>query len=255
MDTRPDPQSPGRPNILSFEKGEDVLAQGDPAEHVFIIISGNIQVVRDDDLLTIFSSQNILGIEGLYNQSGTYPYTARAETACRLVKYQASDFLDSLFQTPRLTELTFSSLARQLDLCWQKAGHSPGSGTDLFFSGEIRTYEPGDWIIREGEETTEIYRIISTERGVEVSKGGQILAVLDEPGEIFGEMASVLRERRTASVKSIGQSVLEVYAQQQLLGVLSDYSDVSLRIIRSLSRRLAETSRLAAESKESKRAD
>jgi CRP-like cAMP-binding protein len=242
----PTAESPsgGRANIITFPRGEEILAHDTPAEHVFIIVSGKVSLWRNGQWLTALSSQSILGLEGLYNRNGVYAYTAKTETLCRMIKYPVTEFMDSLYQTPRLTELTFSSLIRQLDMGWEKisrVGHE--NEKEVFFAGDIRSCQPGELIIREGENTNEIFRIISTELGLEVSKGGQVLAVLNEPGEIFGEMASVLQEARTASVRSLGHSVLEVYPPQQLLEILSDYSDISLRIIKSLSRRLAETSR------------
>jgi CRP-like cAMP-binding protein len=246
-----EPSSGGRANIVTCSRGEEILAHDAPAEHVFIIVSGKVSLWRNGQWLTALSSQSILGIESLYNRTGSYAYTAKAETLCRLVKYPVADFVDSLYQTPRLTELTFSSVVRQLDMGWEKisrGGHQ--NEKEVFFAGDIRSCEPGELIIREGESTSDIFRIISTEIGLEVSKSGQVLAVLNEPGEIFGEMASVLQEKRTASVRSLGHSVLEVYPPQQLLEILSDYSDISLRIIKSLSRRLAETSRRLAELKQ-----
>ncbi|MFP4071437.1 MAG: cyclic nucleotide-binding domain-containing protein [Desulfovibrionales bacterium] len=252
MSTTAEPSS-GRPNIVTFTRGEEIFAQDAPAEHVYIVVSGKVSLWRNGMWLTALSSHSILGVEGLYNRTAAFAYTAKAETLCRLAKYPINEFMDSVYQTPRLAELTFSSMARQLELGWEKVSRGDRQDEQVFFAGDIRTYEAGETVIGEGEESTDIYRIISTELGVEVSKGGHVLAVLNEPGEIFGEMAAVLKEKRTASVRSIGKSVLEVYPPQQLLDVLSDYSDLSLRIIRSLSRRLAETSRVLTEVKEGSR--
>lgn len=235
--------------IITLGANENIIAQGAQAEYIYIVMSGRVNLLRDGAWLTTVSTQSVLGSEGAYNRTGVYPYTARTETICRLARYHTSDFLEDLYRTPRLCEVTFGSLARQLDMAWEKIIQSLAGGRDAVFGGDIQTFEPGDWIIREGEETADIFRIISSQLGLEVSKDGQVLAVIKEPGEIFGEMASLLQEKRTASVRSIGQSVLEVYPPQQIMELLRDYSDLSLRIIKTLSRRLAETSQALADVK------
>lgn len=103
--------------------------------------------------------------------------------------------------------------------------------------------------MQDGERSKEIYRIISTDKGLEVVKNGNQLAVIREPGEIFGEMACLLNEGRTAGIRSLGNSVLEVYSPEQLLAMLSDYPDFSLRLVTTLAQRLAKTSRELAEIK------
>jgi CRP-like cAMP-binding protein len=246
----PDTGPCGRANIVTFPRGEEILTHNALAEHVFLIVSGKVSLWRQGQWLDSLSSQSVLGLEGLFNRGGVYAYTAKAETLCRLVRYSMPGFLEELVRTPRLSEMTLASTVRQLDTGWTKLSRGHLAESESHFIGDIRICQPGDWVIREGEETTEIFRIISTELGLEVSKSGQVLAVLNEHGEIFGEMAAVLQERRSASVRSLGHSVLEVYPEQQLLEILSDHTDISLRIIRSLSRRLAQTSRTLAELKQ-----
>jgi len=241
-----------RPNIISFTRGQEILAEGATADYVFIILTGKVSLWREGQRLQEISAQDVIGLEGQYNRSGTYPYTAQAEAFCRVARYPVTTLSETLAHVPRLTELMLKSVAKQLDNCWLKMAQPQMDSEDTYFTGEVQTFSPGEWVINEGEDSTEFYRIISADKGLEVSKGDQVLAILKEPGEFFGEMASLLGEKRTASIKSLGMSVLEVYPAEQLIEILTDYPELSMRMIQTLVRRLAETTKaLAAAGKKS----
>lgn len=63
---------------------------------------------------------------------------------------------------------------------------------------KIRTYESGEYIIREGEQDRWLYFLLSGK--VRVIKDGEEIAVLEKMGEIFGEMRLIDRQKRSASV-------------------------------------------------------
>lgn len=69
---------------------------------------------------------------------------------------------------------------------------------DVLDSSSYIQCEPGDEIIAEGAIDSRIYILLSGE--VEVCKEGKVMAAIDRPGEVFGELAVVNRERRSASV-------------------------------------------------------
>ena len=234
--------------VVTFQRGEEILVQNQVGEHLFILMDGTVSLWRNGQRLRELKARNVLGIEGMFNASGAYPCTVRAETLCRTTRFTADAMRERLLSVPRLAELVVSCLAVQLDSALQQLGQSMASREqELHFAGDIQTFKPGETIIREGDATTLIYRIISTDGGIEVLKGDKVLASLSDPGEFFGEMASLLKEPRTASVRSVGHTVLEVYPEEQLREILKDYPDLSLRILTSLVRRLAETSQALTE--------
>jgi len=69
---------------------------------------------------------------------------------------------------------------------------------DLLSSASILECDPGDLIIKEGELESRIYILISG--GVRVEKSGKLLAEFDLQGAIFGELAAIDDEARSASV-------------------------------------------------------
>ena len=241
------PESSAVP-VLTFEKGTEILTQNQPAEYMYILMDGTVSLWRNGQRLRELKARNVFGAESIFNVSGTSPCSVRTETMCRVTRFTAGTMRERLLSVPRLAELLVSCLAIQLNDAWLQVGQSMAAREDeLHFAGDIQTFGPGETIIQEGDSSTLIYRIISSDGGVEVVKGDTVLASLNDPGEFFGEMASLLKEPRTASVRSVGHTVLEVYPEEQLREILKDYPDLSLRILTSLVRRLAETSQSLSE--------
>ncbi|MBF0551081.1 MAG: cyclic nucleotide-binding domain-containing protein [Deltaproteobacteria bacterium] len=65
----------------------------------------------------------------------------------------------------------------------------------------IEEHDPGDEIIVEGEYGASIYLLL--EGRVEVLHDGDLLRVLDQPGDFFGEMSLVDFSPRTAAVRAL----------------------------------------------------
>jgi len=69
---------------------------------------------------------------------------------------------------------------------------------DVLDSSNYVQCEPGDVMIDEGAIDSRIYVLLSGE--VEVRRGGKLLASIARTGEVFGELAVVNEDRRSASV-------------------------------------------------------
>jgi len=105
-------------------------------------------------------------------------------------------------------------------------------------------YLKGQTVFSEGQEGDALYLIQSGQ--VQVVTGPpeeeKILAYLG-PGNFFGEMALLLKEPRTATVRVTIDSELQVLRKKDLETLLKDYPTIALQMSRELSRRLVETSR------------
>lgn len=66
---------------------------------------------------------------------------------------------------------------------------------------EARRFGAGEFIIRQGETTEQLYFLI--EGVVEVLKDDVRVAAAQQPGQVFGEMAVLLRVPHTASVRAV----------------------------------------------------
>lgn len=76
---------------------------------------------------------------------------------------------------------------------------------DVLDSSNYVQCDPGDVMIDEGAIDSRIYILLSGE--VEVKKGNKVLATISRPGEVFGELAVVNEDRRSASVVAKTQVV------------------------------------------------
>ncbi|WP_462325184.1 cyclic nucleotide-binding domain-containing protein [Desulfoplanes sp.] len=240
--TTPDMDSSSMPTIASFQRGETVFTAGESADRFYILLGGSVALARDDQPTIHITGRHAFGIEGIITPSGVYPCTATALEPSRMAMYTADLVDEMLHNSPRTTQLVLQGLSHVLEASWSRLDNQNDGQAKTQFVGRIQTAGPGQWIMQDGEMSTEIYRIISTDKGLEVVKNGNRLAVIHEPGEIFGEMSCLLNEGRTAGIRSLGNSVLEVYTPEQLRAMLADYPDFSIRLVTTLAQRLARTS-------------
>ncbi len=103
-------------------------------------------------------------------------------------------------------------------------------------------YEDGDVIIREGNKDIDFFKLIRG--GLTVIKGGKKIAELTEPGEYFGEMASITGEQRTASIISQGRSTVKRFPGNKLEEIIAKYPDVSNYLFKTMTRRLQKSNQI-----------
>jgi CRP-like cAMP-binding protein len=77
------------------------------------------------------------------------------------------------------------------------------------------TFQPSEYIFREGDESREAYWILSgqVEISMETAQGRNVLTILEE-GEIFGEMGMIDDLPRTASARAVVATEVETVNEQ-----------------------------------------
>jgi CRP-like cAMP-binding protein len=90
------------------------------------------------------------------------------------------------------------------------AGHL----NDILYSSYFIQCDPGDRIIEEGQDDARIFILLTGE--LEVVKDGGAVATIDQSGEIFGEVAMIRGEKRSASVVARTPTLCLVIDQQFL---------------------------------------
>ncbi|MCP3888244.1 MAG: type IV-A pilus assembly ATPase PilB [Desulfobulbaceae bacterium] len=103
-------------------------------------------------------------------------------------------------------------------------------------------YEDGDVIIREGNNDIDFFKLIRG--GLTVIKGGKKIAELTEPGEFFGEMASITGEQRTASIISQGRATVKRYPGDKIDEIIEKYPDVSRHLFSTMTKRLQKSNQI-----------
>ncbi|MGE0612461.1 MAG: cyclic nucleotide-binding domain-containing protein [Hyphomicrobiales bacterium] len=106
-------------------------------------------------------------------------------------------------------------------------------------------FEPGSFLIREGEREPRMYVLAGGE--VEVLRGKMPVAVIDEPGAIFGEMSALLDIPYSASVRA--RSAVRAHVIEDAVGFLKSRPEVTFHAARLLARRLRDATTYLADLK------
>ena len=115
-------------------------------------------------------------------------------------------------------------------------GFSILTGNDI----AVRFFKAGDIIFREGDEATELF-VIKSGR-VRIQIGNRTITELG-PDSIFGEMALIDSEPRSATVIAITDVELVPVSEKQFLFLVSQTPFFALKVMRVLAQRLRATNK------------
>jgi type IV pilus assembly protein PilB len=101
---------------------------------------------------------------------------------------------------------------------------------------ELKHYEDKDVIIREGTHDKDFFSLV--QGTLMVKKKGKIIAKIMEPGEFFGEMASITGKPRSASIISKGKSTIKRFPGDKLPEIIEQYPDISKELFGMMASRL-----------------
>ena len=116
----------------------------------------------------------------------------------------------------------------------------PGFINSLVLKLRAEVFSPNNYIFRKGEIGNEMFFINRGTVEVCSEDGNIIYAVLSE-GSYFGEVAILLKERRTASVRAKTFCDLFSLAKQDLFEVISDYPEQAAKMLHEAEARITET--------------
>lgn len=114
-----------------------------------------------------------------------------------------------------------------------------------------RRFEAGEVVFREGDPGNTCYVIRSGHACAirEHSDGRSITLARFAPGDIFGELAMLDDERRSATVQTMEEAEVVAILGADMRRLLRDHPDIAVKLVTSLGRRLRETNeRLARQS-------
>jgi CRP/FNR family cyclic AMP-dependent transcriptional regulator len=99
----------------------------------------------------------------------------------------------------------------------------------------VRAFKQGEVIFRDGDPAKELY-VIKSGR-VDVTSGNRLLATLGDNG-IFGEMALIDKEPRSATVTAASDVEIVPVDERQFLFLVSQTPFFALKVMRVLAGRL-----------------
>ena len=105
------------------------------------------------------------------------------------------------------------------------------------------TYDAGQVVFHEGDTGDRLFLLLSGTMQVFVERDNTTVtyAVL-QPGECFGEMALIEDRARSATVRAQDPARCYALSKQDFLDLIQRYPHVAFEVMRSLSRRLRQTS-------------
>ena len=112
---------------------------------------------------------------------------------------------------------------------------SPELLAKLSDRGGQRSYARGELLIREGEESTDVYILLAGELRAYTSDayGNEFVYNVMTPGEFFGEL-SLDGGARSASVQATSSAICVVVAQADVQAFLGEYPEFAKALVLSL---------------------
>ena len=106
----------------------------------------------------------------------------------------------------------------------------------------LQEYAEGDIVLNDGELGKGF--CILESGALEVVREGKILSEIDQPGSIFGELSEILGLKRDAVIKAKTTAKVR-HVEESIEDIVSKNPKVSVKLIRTLGRRLYRMNRLA----------
>jgi len=98
-----------------FAPGEELIRQGETAEHVFIIIEGHAEAWVDGQKVGDVSKDEIFGAMAVFTQESRTA-TVIATEPCTVMVIPKEQFLSLMQSNPRIANSLIESMARRIDL-------------------------------------------------------------------------------------------------------------------------------------------
>ena len=226
----------------SYEFGDLLVRQGEPADSFYVLVSGRARVVKADQagneiVLATLKPGDSFG-ESALTESGTRTATVRCSTAVEALRLDRSDFLELAEEVPELKHYV-EMTARHRSLHgflyeFSNFGRLPVPALRSLVEKLTPIEVPkGDAIIREGDPPGAMFILEKGRaRAFHSNNGAQQNLAFYRDGDFFGELSILNGSPRAASV--------EAFSDCRLLALEPD-------AVRDLKRRYPEFGRLMEE--------
>ncbi|MDY6853702.1 MAG: cyclic nucleotide-binding domain-containing protein [Thermodesulfobacteriota bacterium] len=230
--------------VKIYKPKQTIIKEGDNNEYFFVILEGTAEVLQKGKVMRILKERDVFGVDGFFSNHYSTT-TVRALSKTRIAIYQIDIIDDIIYSKPQLTERILASILNQLEQTTQIAEENIiiEGVTDL---NEV-VYEDGETIIKEGTTGYDFFRLLRTEGGLLATRKGKKIGKIEKTGEFFGEMSSILKQPRTATISSIGTSVVQVFYGNNLSDLIESYPKVARKLLDTLSLRLIKANKTIIE--------
>lgn len=206
-----------RCELFVYESGEEIVKQGEPGTHFFVVKSGELAVTSETEVIKRLGPADSFGEVALVHNSPQWS-TVSAERLSRVWGVHSSAFLQSMWNLASRSFLENFGLLSRIKIF------------QFLQESQLRTicqelvalvFSPGTEVVREGTWGDCVYVVKSGT--LHCQAGGQRIANLG-PGDFFGERALIYNEPRHVTVTATVQSTCISLRRQVLERVLGSLS-------------------------------
>ncbi len=139
-------------------------------------------------------------------------------------------------------DLTYNDAGNEVRI---EIGHQLNESNILpqAFSEKVTNFKDGETVFTEGEESNFLYYIVSGE--LQIVAGKKVLATLNPSDLFLGEMSFLLNDKRSATVRSVGESRLLKISKESFVNVIKQKPHYGIFLARILAQRIDRLNRLA----------
>ncbi|HEY2734282.1 MAG TPA: cyclic nucleotide-binding domain-containing protein, partial [Polyangiales bacterium] len=219
--------------VREFDAGAFVVKQGDEGREAFLLARGVLNVVREDE-----GRPTILAVLGAGALFGEMALVSQAPRAASVVAVEPTQVLAVQRSQLEILARSDGAIARELgSFCHQRMvanliRHSrilsavdPAKRHDLVARFSTQTFQPGDQLVKQGEEAGSLFLIASG--GVEVrntdADGDRVVLAQPGPGDVVGEISLVLRRPAVADVIAVHTTVALELTREQFHAAIREY--------------------------------
>ncbi|MCP4711806.1 MAG: cyclic nucleotide-binding domain-containing protein, partial [Planctomycetes bacterium] len=207
---------------IKYKPSETIIQQGDLAEHLYIIVKGQVDVFihhkeRGEIKIDALTSGQLFGEMGLLD-GGKRNATVKAAPYSEVIVMQLDRkaFL-KLIEDSDKSKNEILHLMRQrvmnIDMAEAIPIVNPTQLIDITAQNQTRqTYKPGEIIIKYGDPADAFYIITSGQAEVinHRPNGTDMVVARLEAGKYFGELGLIRQAKRMATVRAATDSPVEV---------------------------------------------
>jgi len=218
--------------VCAVSKGQLIFSQGDPADSIVYVMSGNVELLIDNKSVKTIQGGTRLAKLPL-EQGKIYQHTARviSDAVCVKVDPNTLDIMLTWDQSGGYEVQDLDGAGDEDDwmakLLQAQVFHRipPANIQSIFIRMETHHYKTGEAVIRQGEEGEHFYIIRDGQcrviRKTRKNPEGMVLARL-KSGDNFGEEALISGGKRNASIVMETDGVLMSLSKTDFLELLND---------------------------------
>jgi CRP/FNR family cyclic AMP-dependent transcriptional regulator len=215
---------------ITLENVDDIYQHFD-SNQIFLITDGMMHYTREGQTLVSFDEGDLVGITHTFNLPSPI---LSADEFVELLVIDRDALLSHIYSDNQRQYDWSLFLVCQNSLLMNQLASVSKKQTQTIPG--FQNYQPGDVIIKEGDEAEHVYTLISGEIDV-IADGVQVGEVGKD--EVFGAMAVFTGEKRSATVIARTACTIMTVPQHEFVKLIEAQPKVAINLIENLARRIS----------------